>query len=132
MQAALDLTLEYTHTREQFNKKIGTFQLMQGKLAGEPADSVLCLSERHLRHVSLAIDMYTKLSASRAYVYAVARACDAGNVSRQVSMTRSVRLQTRALNIPGLCGLDLVLLGSGCRGGHGGAAMFGESSSLLK
>jgi isovaleryl-CoA dehydrogenase len=35
MQAALDLTLEYTHTREQFNKKIGTFQLMQGKLAGE-------------------------------------------------------------------------------------------------
>jgi len=34
MQAALDLTLEYTHTREQFNKKIGTFQLMQGKLAG--------------------------------------------------------------------------------------------------
>jgi hypothetical protein len=35
MQAALDLTLEYTHTREQFNKKIGTFQLMQGKLAGK-------------------------------------------------------------------------------------------------
>lgn len=34
MQAALDLTLDYTHTREQFNKKIGTFQLMQGKLAG--------------------------------------------------------------------------------------------------
>jgi len=34
MQAALDMTLEYTHTREQFNKKIGTFQLMQGKLAG--------------------------------------------------------------------------------------------------
>ena len=35
MQAALDLTLDYTHTREQFNKKIGTFQLMQGKLAGQ-------------------------------------------------------------------------------------------------
>ncbi|GFZ44779.1 hypothetical protein JCM24511_02505 [Saitozyma sp. JCM 24511] len=61
MQSALDLALEYTHTREQFGKKIATFQLMQGKLA----------------------DMYTKLSASRAYVYAVARACDQGNVSRQ-------------------------------------------------
>ncbi len=35
MQAALDLTLEYTHDRSQFGKKIGTFQLMQGKLAGE-------------------------------------------------------------------------------------------------
>ncbi|KAK1921324.1 acyl-CoA dehydrogenase/oxidase [Papiliotrema laurentii] len=61
MQAALDLSLDYTHDRKQFGQKIGTFQLMQGKLA----------------------DMYTKLSASRAYVYAVARACDAGNVSRQ-------------------------------------------------
>ncbi|WWC57652.1 uncharacterized protein I303_100185 [Kwoniella dejecticola CBS 10117] len=61
MQAALDLTLDYTHERKQFGKKIGTFQLIQGKLA----------------------DMYTKLSASRAYVYAVARACDAGKVSRQ-------------------------------------------------
>ncbi|WWC67255.1 uncharacterized protein I206_101162 [Kwoniella pini CBS 10737] len=61
MQAALDLTLDYTHERQQFGKKIGTFQLMQGKLA----------------------DMYTKLSASRSYVYAVARACDAGKVSRQ-------------------------------------------------
>ena len=35
MQAALDLTLEYTHDREQFGKKIGTFQLIQGKLAGK-------------------------------------------------------------------------------------------------
>jgi hypothetical protein len=39
MQAALDLTLEYTHSREQFGRKIGTFQLMQGKLAGP-----LCLA----------------------------------------------------------------------------------------
>ncbi|RSH80479.1 uncharacterized protein EHS24_009059 [Apiotrichum porosum] len=61
MQAALDMTLGYTHEREQFGQKIGTFQLMQGKLA----------------------DMYTKLSASRAYVYAVARAADAGKVSRE-------------------------------------------------
>ncbi|WVO16033.1 hypothetical protein L204_103698 [Cryptococcus depauperatus] len=61
MQAALDLTLQYTHERKQFGKRIGEFQLMQGKLA----------------------DMYTKLSASRAYVYAVARACDVGRISRQ-------------------------------------------------
>ncbi|WVR03132.1 hypothetical protein IAU60_000122 [Kwoniella sp. DSM 27419] len=61
MQASLDLALDYTHERQQFGKKIATFQLMQGKLA----------------------DMYTKLSASRAYVYAVARACDAGNISRK-------------------------------------------------
>ncbi|KAK6904765.1 hypothetical protein I203_105581 [Kwoniella mangroviensis CBS 8507] len=61
MQAALNLTLDYTHERKQFGKKIGTFQLIQGKLA----------------------DVYTKLSASRSYVYAVARACDAGKVSRQ-------------------------------------------------
>ncbi|OWZ59909.1 isovaleryl-CoA dehydrogenase [Cryptococcus neoformans c45] len=61
MQAALDMALEYTHERKQFGKQIGTFQLMQGKLA----------------------DMYTKLSASRAYVYAVARACDAGKISRR-------------------------------------------------
>jgi isovaleryl-CoA dehydrogenase len=88
MQAALDLTLEYTHTREQFNKKIGTFQLMQGKLAGmsfslflSPTLSLLLLDRSGKR---LMVDMYTKLSASRAYVYAVARACDAGNVSRQV------------------------------------------------
>jgi len=79
MQAALDLTLEYTHTREQFNKKIGTFQLMQGKLAGMSCITVV-LAQRTL----MMKDMYTKLSASRAYVYAVARACDAGNVSRQV------------------------------------------------
>ena len=36
MQAALDHALEYTHERKQFGEKIGTFQLMQGKLAGEP------------------------------------------------------------------------------------------------
>jgi isovaleryl-CoA dehydrogenase len=44
MQAALDLTLEYTHTREQFNKKIGTFQLMQGKLAGMSSSLFLSLA----------------------------------------------------------------------------------------
>ncbi|ODN89682.1 isovaleryl-CoA dehydrogenase [Cryptococcus wingfieldii CBS 7118] len=64
MQSALNLALEYTHQRRQFGKQIGTFQLMQGKIAGK-------------------FYMYTKMSACRAYVYAVARACDAGKVSRQ-------------------------------------------------
>jgi isovaleryl-CoA dehydrogenase len=61
MQACLDLVLPYVHERKQFNQSIGEFQLIQGKLA----------------------DMYTDLSASRAYLYAVARACDHGMVSRK-------------------------------------------------
>ena len=86
MQAAHDLALDYTHERKQFGQKIATFQLMQGKLA----------------------DMYTKLSASRAYVYAVARACDAGNVSRQV---RGYKLLTEnSWLMAGLRGGDPVLV----------------------
>jgi isovaleryl-CoA dehydrogenase len=61
MQAALDLVLPYVHERKQFGQPIGTFQLMQGKLA----------------------DMYTALATARAYVYAVARACDAGQMARK-------------------------------------------------
>ncbi|KAG0141665.1 hypothetical protein CROQUDRAFT_51371 [Cronartium quercuum f. sp. fusiforme G11] len=61
MQAAFEVALPYVHDRKQFGQPIGTFQLMQGKIA----------------------DMYTKLSASKAYVYAVGRACDAGHVSRR-------------------------------------------------
>ena len=61
MQAAFDYALDYVHERHQFGKPIGTFQLMQGKIA----------------------DMYTKLTASRSLVYAVARACDDGHVSRR-------------------------------------------------
>ena len=60
MAAALDLVLPYIHERKQFGQPIGTFELMQAKVA----------------------DMYTALSASRAYVYAVASACDAGRVKR--------------------------------------------------
>ncbi|KAL6076201.1 Isovaleryl-CoA dehydrogenase, mitochondrial [Balamuthia mandrillaris] len=56
MQACMDTVLPYVHDREQFGQPIGTFQLMQGKLA----------------------DMYTSLGATRAYVYSVARACDSG------------------------------------------------------
>ncbi|GAB4356297.1 MAG: isovaleryl-CoA dehydrogenase [Gammaproteobacteria bacterium] len=61
MQACMDVVVPYVHEREQFGRPIGTFQLMQGKLA----------------------DMYTTLNACRAYVYAVARACDAGRTSRK-------------------------------------------------
>jgi isovaleryl-CoA dehydrogenase len=61
MQAALDITVPYVHERKQFGQPIGEFQLIQGKVA----------------------DMYTKLNASRAYVYAVARACDNGQVSNK-------------------------------------------------
>lgn len=61
MQSCLDVVIPYLHERKQFGQAIGEFQLMQGKLA----------------------DMYTSLSASRAYVYAVARACDSGRVTRK-------------------------------------------------
>lgn len=61
MQSALDITVPYVHTRKQFNKPLADFQLVQGKLA----------------------DMYTKLNSSRAYVYAVARACDKGKISNK-------------------------------------------------
>ena len=61
MQAALDIVLPYIHERTQFGKPIGTFQLVQGKLA----------------------DMYVEMNASRAYVYAVARACDREETTRE-------------------------------------------------
>ena len=63
MAAAMDIVVPYVHDREQFGKPIGTFQLMQGKLA----------------------DMYTTMNACRAYVYAVAAACDRGETSRKDS-----------------------------------------------
>ncbi len=61
MQAAIDLVLPYARERKQFGKPIGEFQLVQGKLA----------------------DIYSAMNASRAYVYAVARACDNGRITRQ-------------------------------------------------
>ena len=61
MQACLDIVIPYVHEREQFGKPIGTFQLMQGKLA----------------------DMYTTANACRAYVYAVGKAIDAGHTTRK-------------------------------------------------
>ena len=61
MQAGMDVVLPYVHARTQFGQPIGQFQLMQGKLA----------------------DMYTTMNASRAYVYAVAAACDRGETTRK-------------------------------------------------
>src|SRR5690242_17213753 len=61
MQACIDLVVPYLHDRKQFGQPIGSFQLMQGKLA----------------------DMYVTLSAARSYVYAVAKACDRGQTTRK-------------------------------------------------
>ncbi|MCB1472466.1 MAG: isovaleryl-CoA dehydrogenase [Rhodobiaceae bacterium] len=60
MQACMDVVIPYIHDRKQFGQPIGSFQLMQGKIA----------------------DMYTRMNASRAYVYAVARSCDRGETTR--------------------------------------------------
>ncbi|MDP6378002.1 MAG: isovaleryl-CoA dehydrogenase [Pseudomonadales bacterium] len=60
MRACLDLVIPYVHERKQFGQPIGTFQLMQGKVA----------------------DMYTTMNAARSYVYSVAHACDAGQTTR--------------------------------------------------
>ena len=60
MRSCMDLVLPYVHEREQFGRPIGTFQLMQGKVA----------------------DMYTTMNACRSYVYAVAAACDQGRTTR--------------------------------------------------
>jgi isovaleryl-CoA dehydrogenase len=61
MQAALDAVLPYVHERKQFGEPIGSFQLVQGKLA----------------------DMYVLMNAAKAYVYSVARACDRGQTTRE-------------------------------------------------
>ncbi len=61
MQACMDVVVPYVHERKQFGEPIGTFQLMQGKLA----------------------DMYTTMNACKAYVYAVAKACDRGETTRK-------------------------------------------------
>ncbi|HXT78201.1 MAG TPA: isovaleryl-CoA dehydrogenase [Acetobacteraceae bacterium] len=61
MQACMDVVVPYVHDRKQFGQAIGEFQLMQGKLA----------------------DMYTTMNAAKAYVYAVAKACDRGETTRK-------------------------------------------------
>ncbi|GAB2182962.1 isovaleryl-CoA dehydrogenase [Roseibium sp. LAB1] len=61
MQAAMDVVIPYVHEREQFGQPIGTFQLVQGKVA----------------------DMYVTMNATKSYVYAVAKACDRGETTRE-------------------------------------------------
>lgn len=99
MQAAFDHAIEYVHDRKQFGQAVGTFQLMQGGLdrpfpvstsrsrdvgvrlevsSSASADYSRCLPPGKIA------DMYTKMNASRSYVYAVARACDQGRISRRV------------------------------------------------
>ena len=61
MQACMDIVLPYVRDRRQFGRPIGEFQLVQGKIA----------------------DMYVRMNAARAYVYAVAKACDRGRTTRK-------------------------------------------------
>jgi isovaleryl-CoA dehydrogenase len=61
MQACIDVVIPYVHERKQFDAPIGSFQIMQAKLA----------------------DMYVTMNAAKAYVYAVARACDRGETTRE-------------------------------------------------
>ena len=63
MQAACDIAFQYAHERKAFGQKIGEYQLMQGKMA----------------------DMYTTLNACRAYLYAVAKSADKGEVGLHIS-----------------------------------------------
>src|SRR6202140_706219 len=86
MQAAMDVVLPYVHERKQFGQAIGSFQLVQGKLA----------------------DMYVAMNASRAYVYAVAKACDRKETTREDSAgailyaaERATRLALDAMQLLG-------------------------------
>jgi isovaleryl-CoA dehydrogenase len=84
MQACLDVVLPYVHERKQFGQPIGTFQLVQGKVA----------------------DMYVTLNAARAYVYAVAKACDRGETTREDSAGAILYAAERATQ----CALDAIQL----------------------
>ncbi|KAF9246362.1 acyl-CoA dehydrogenase/oxidase [Melanogaster broomeanus] len=89
MQAAFDYAVEYVHQRKQFGHPVGTFQLMQAKIA----------------------DMYTKINASRSYVYAVARACDHGHISRRDCAGAILYSTDRAI--------EVALEAMQCLGGNG-------------
>ena len=89
MAGAMDVVVPYIHEREQFGKPIGTFQLMQGKIA----------------------DMYTTMNACRSYVYSVARACDEGQTTRKDSAGCILYAAEKATQIA----LDAIQ----CLGGNG-------------
>jgi isovaleryl-CoA dehydrogenase len=84
MQACLDVALPYVHERKQFGEPIGNFQLVQGKIA----------------------DMYVALSSARAYVYAVAKACDRGETTREDAAGAILYASERATQ----CALDAIQL----------------------
>ena len=84
MQACMDAVLPYVHERKQFGEPIGTFQLVQGKIA----------------------DMYTTMNASRAYVYAVAKACDRGETTREDAAGAILYAAEKATQ----CALDAIQL----------------------
>ena len=84
MQACLDIVMPYVHERKQFGEPIGTFQLVQGKVA----------------------DMYVTTNAARAYVYAVAKACDRGETTREDSAGAILYAAERATQ----CALDAIQL----------------------
>jgi isovaleryl-CoA dehydrogenase len=84
MQACFDVVLPYVHQRHQFGKPIGTFQLVQGKIA----------------------DMYVAMNACRAYVYAVARACDRAQTTREDAAGAILLAAEKATQ----CALDAIQL----------------------
>src|SRR6516162_7633812 len=84
MQACMDVVLPYVHERKQFGQPIGGFQLVQGKIA----------------------DMYTTMNASRAYVYAVAKACDRGQTTREDAAGAILYAAEKATQ----CALDAIQL----------------------
>jgi isovaleryl-CoA dehydrogenase len=84
MQACMDVVLPYVHERKQFGEPIGSFQLVQGKIA----------------------DMYTTMNASRAYVYAVAKACDRGETTREDAAGAILYAAEKATQ----CALDAIQL----------------------
>jgi isovaleryl-CoA dehydrogenase len=84
MQACMDAVLPYVHERKQFGQPIGSFQLVQGKIA----------------------DMYTTMNASRAYVYAVAKACDRGETTREDAAGAILYASEKATQ----CALDAIQL----------------------
>jgi isovaleryl-CoA dehydrogenase len=77
MAAAMDVVMPYIHDRKQFGQAIGEFQLMQGKIA----------------------DMYTAMNSARAYVYAVAAACDRGETTRQDAAACLLNASTQATQV---------------------------------
>jgi len=89
MAAAMDIVVPYVHERRQFGRPIGTFQLMQGKIA----------------------DMYVAMNAARAYVYAVAAACDRGETTREDAAGAVLFASEQAIKVA----LDAIQ----CLGGNG-------------